>query len=204
MRRVRPLLLLLVAGLPGCARESAPAPWPADARAELLRRVAADQAVRDSLAGAMREGRPPDSALLGRMLQVDRENTAWLREALARHGWPHRTDVGEEGAQAAFLLVQHADADTAFQAMALPQLRAAFERGEAEGQHVALLTDRLAVARGEPQEYGSQAQLVEGRFVLHAVRDSARLDARRATMGLPPIGEYLRVLDSVYLGSTRP
>jgi hypothetical protein len=86
----------------------------------------------------------------------------------------------------------------------LPVLVAAYRRGEADGQDVALLTDRLAGARGEPQVYGTQMDLRDGRIVMKPIRDSAGVDARRAAMGLPPMREYLRVLDSVYLGKGAP
>ena len=82
----------------------------------------------------------------------------------------------------------------------LPFLEAAHRRGQAQGQHVALLTDRLARARGEPQIYGTQAALRDGRMTADPIRDSSGVDARRAAMGLQPLAEYLRVLDSVYVG----
>ena len=80
----------------------------------------------------------------------------------------------------------------------LPEIEAAFRRGQAAGQSVALLTDRLAVARHEPQVYGSQTTMTDGRMTFAPIKDSAGVDARRAKMGLPPLSEYKRVLDSVY------
>lgn len=167
-------------------------------RAELLRRVAADQAVRKQFDDALREGKQPGSALAARMRDVDTENTRWLGQIVARRGWPGRSIVGADGADAAWTLVQHADADTAFQARVLPMLDRAYHAGEATGQQVALLTDRVATARHEPQVYGTQVDLVAGRAVLKPIRDSANVDARRATVGLPPLREYLRIIDSVY------
>lgn len=178
-------------------------PWDDALTSELLRRVAADQAVRDTLVAAMQEGSAPDTALFAEMRAIDSSNAQWLKEAVARHGWPERDAVGEEAARAAFLLVQHADHDTAFQAAMLPALEAAFRRGQAAGQSVALLTDRLAVARQLPQVYGSQTTMTDGRMTFAPIADSAGVDARRAKMGLPPLSEYKRVLDSVY-GPRRP
>lgn len=169
-------------------------------KSELLERLAADQAARDRMITAMRAGGPPDSAILADLAAVDSSNTAWLQEMVARFGWPDSAMVGADGASAAFLLVQHADRDTAFQARVLPALTEAHRRGQAQGQHVALLTDRLARARGEPQLYGTQATLRDGRMVIDPIRDSSEVDRRRAAMGLPPLAEYLRVLDSVYVG----
>ncbi len=39
--------------------------------------------------------------------------------------------------------------------------------------------------------------MLDGSIRLKPVRDSAGLDARRDSMGLPPLREYLRVLDSI-------
>jgi hypothetical protein len=125
-------------------------------------------------------------------------NTTFLRRVVAEQGWPGKTLVGTDGADAAFLLVQHADRDTAFQAQVLPLMERAFVAGQVSGQHLALLTDRLAVARGRPQVYGSQADVVAGHVILKPIADSAGVDARRARVGLPPLAEYVRVLDSLY------
>ena len=68
----------------------------------------------------------------------------------------------------------------------------------ANGQVAALLTDRIASARGQPQVFGTQADMIGGRVVLKPILDSANVDARRASMGLPSLKKYLRILDSDY------
>ena len=123
---------------------------------------------------------------------------------VARRGWRGRSIAGLDGADAAFVLIQHADADTAFQARALPLLDRAYREGEATGQQLALLTDRVATARGAPQLYGTQADLVAGRAVPKPIRDPAYVDARRATVGLPPLREYLHILDSLNASPAQP
>lgn len=167
-------------------------------RAELLRRAAADSAVREVLTAAYRAGAGPDSGVAARVVAVDTANTAWLAGVVVRRGWPGRGLAGEDGANAAFLLVQHADRDTAFQARALPMLGRAYRAGEASGQQFALLTDRVAANRGEPQVYGTQADVSDGRVVVKPIADSAGVDGRRAAVGLPPLRDYLRELESVY------
>ena len=157
-----------------------------------------DQAVREQFASALREGRQPDSAMVARMRRVDADNTGWLAEVIGRRGWLGPSTVGQDGADAAFLLVQHADADTAFQARVLPLLAQAYRTGQATGQQLALLTDRIASGRGTPQVYGTQVALVAGRAVVKPIRDSAGVDARRASVGLPPLRVYLRLIDSAY------
>lgn len=180
------------------------APWDETVTADLLRRGTEDQAPRNQLMAGLQSGSPPDSTLLARIAAVDSANTAWLREAVAAHGWPAQSAVGREAASAAFLIVQHATHDTAFQAEMLDELVAAFERGEADGQSVALLTDRVAVHRGHPQVYGTQMKMRDGRLVLDPIADSAGVEARRARMGMIPLGDYLRMMDSVSLARPTP
>ena len=173
-------------------------------RAELLRRVRADQAAREEMTALMRRGATPDSAVMRRVMAVDSVNRTWLADVIARRGWPSRSMVGTDGAEAAFLLVQHADADTALQARALPLLERAYKAGEASGQDVALLTDRVATARKEPQVYGTQASIEGGHVIFKPIADSAHVDERRAAVGLMPLSLYKHLLDSVYTPAGRP
>jgi hypothetical protein len=148
-------------------------------RAELLERADRDQAARDSL--------PPDGAweewetVVG---PVDEANTAWLRKVVAARGWPGHALAGEDGAQAAWLLVQHAPLD--FQEQCLPLLEDAAARGDASPQNVAYLRDRVLMFRGEPQIYGTQYMVRDGDPELWTVRDPEGLDERRAALGLEP------------------
>jgi hypothetical protein len=164
-------------------------------RVELLDRGHRDQAARDSVFG---RGMEFDSSALRRMQQVDMDNTQWLKELVAREGWPTTARVGEEASKSAFLILQHAVHDPEFQRMMLDTIAQAFARGEVDGQSYALLHDRVAVQSGGRQRYGSQAQLRNGRIVFSPMEDSSKVDSLRRTVGLPPLAEYRRVLDSVY------
>ena len=148
-------------------------------RAELLRRIEPDQAAR----------RERD---LEAVQRADAENLPWLKQVIATHGWPGKSLVGPDGASAAWLLVQHADADPAFQRQCLGLLIAAAAAGEATGQELAYLTDRVLLAEGRPQVYGSQVQHQDGAWRPCDLGDPDHVDERRATVGLSPLAEYLR------------
>jgi hypothetical protein len=85
-------------------------------RRELLARRDEDQRVRHLMSPPQGQHmvRLPDE-VAAEWQRVDAENTRWLCELLTMRGWPGRTLVGEEGAQAAWLLAQHADQDPTLQ-----------------------------------------------------------------------------------------
>jgi hypothetical protein len=122
-------------------------------------------------------------------------NLPWLKDVIATYGWPGKSLVGVDGANAAWLLVQHADADPAFQRHCLGLLTTAAEAGEATGQELAYLTDRVLLAEGQQQVYGSQVQHQDGAWRPCDLGDPGRVDQRRAAVGLEPLAEYLRGFD---------
>lgn len=138
-----------------------------------------------------------DSAQAVAMARADSANTTWLKAYVARWGWPTVAQVGREAVEAAFLIVQHAVHDTAFMRAMLPAIEQARRRGDLDGGAVAMLTDRVEVKAGHGQIYGTQLSLKGGRWVLDPIADSAGVDARRRRMGLPPLAEYLRLVDSL-------
>ncbi|HEX8820576.1 MAG TPA: DUF6624 domain-containing protein [Archangium sp.] len=155
-------------------------------RDELLRMMEEDQAARRAAGAAQFK----DAAANERMRAIDVRNTARMKEIVAQEGWPTKTLVGERGARAAFLLVQHADLDPAFQRQCLPMLEKAVAAGEGSGKDLAYLTDRILVAEGKPQRYGTQFHNVEGKLVPRPIEDEANVDARRAAVGLGTMAEY--------------
>jgi hypothetical protein len=155
-------------------------------RDELLRMMEEDQAARRAAGAAQFK----DTAANERMKAIDIKNTARMKEIVAREGWPTKTLVGERGAQAAWLLVQHADLDVAFQRQCLPLLEKSVAAGEGDPKALAYLTDRILVAEGKPQRYGTQFHRVEGKLVPRPLEDEANVDARRAAVGLGTMAEY--------------
>jgi len=192
--------LLALAALVAC-RPAADARSPQDletARLKLEALGREDQRVREDV------GATVDLAQIRAMMAVDSANTTWLKAYVAKWGWPTKAQVGAEAVQAAFLIVQHAIHDTAFMRAMLPEIEQGYRRGDLDGQAVALLTDRLEVKAGRPQIYGTQLSLKDGKWVLDPIADSAGVDARRRRMGLPPMAEYLRLVDSMLRPNTPP
>lgn len=118
-------------------------------------------------------------------------NATRLSEIVLEQGWPGRSLVGEEAADAAFLIALHADHDPEFQRRCLGLVERAVGQEEAPARHAAYLTDRVRVHEGRPQVYGTQLRPTERGVESYPVEDPDRVDERRASVGLEPIGEYL-------------
>ncbi|MER6443986.1 NUDIX hydrolase [Streptomyces venezuelae] len=152
-----------------------------DIAGELRRRAENDQEARQQLL---------HSGSAGDLFQVDAENTTWLKAIIAEHGWPGFALVGDQGAEDAWLLVQHADRDPDFQREALELLKAAVTAADASPRHLAYLTDRVLVGSGEPQLYGTQYTGEGESLRPQPVHTPEHLDARRAAVGLEPAAAY--------------
>jgi DNA-directed RNA polymerase subunit RPC12/RpoP len=156
---------------------------------ELLRRRDIDQIARSALVAH-------DGNAIEQLVRIADDNAAWLRKVVDRIGWPGWSSVGEEGSHAAWLLAQHADRHLPFQRHCLALLEAAARQGDASPEDAAHLTDRVLLASGEQQVYGTQLNACEGRYVAPRLRDPKTVNARRAAVGMVELEEHLsRALD---------
>lgn len=155
-------------------------------RRELLDMAAEDQAART---GAPSPGGDPDGSPQS-MMHVDRENTARMHEIVDEVGWPTKRMVGADGTRAAWLLVQHADHDVAFQRRCLGLMQALQKEQEVYRIDAAYLTDRVLVNEGKPQIYGTQFHTVGGELQPRPIQNPEQVEARRKELGLPTLAEY--------------
>lgn len=174
-------------------------------RSELLRRFKVDQAARQGTVDWEKkngtngdvveeklsaEQKAEYKKLIETVLKADEEDTAWLKEVVSKHGWPSSSLVGKEGAFDAWLLVQHADADPKFQRQCL-DLMTKLPKGEVQKDNLALLTDRVLLAEGKKQIYGTQFEITGGKLVPKNLEDPDNVDKRRAEVGMEPLAKYL-------------
>lgn len=158
----------------------------------LLAWEARDQEVR----AAMGDGGVNQSDIIKRMMEVDADILKGLKQLVADRGYPTRTQVGDEGMRAFWLLVQHAASDTDFQESALNFLKR--DANGIDNAELAMLTDQVRVARGQPQIYGTQFRRVNGKFVAYEISEPTTVNRRRAEYGLMPIEDYECVLNATY------
>jgi len=203
MRRCRLVALGSFLALLACATHGnetvrTPVRLPA-VRAELLQMADEDQRARfAAIAEATRNA--GSNNLIQTMVQIDEKNTARLKSLVAEHGWLGKSLVGEDGAHAAWLLVQHAS-DRAFQKECLEKMKSALKDGEVSATDFAYLFDRVAMFDGRKQLYGTQFRSPPGKFCPMEptpIEDEEHVDERRKALGLPSMVENAKQLRETY------
>jgi hypothetical protein len=216
-----------------------------DLRRELITRFEADQECLSALYGAadgyradfvrsqvtptetpwpfaVLEWEPEDHApaLVRDALRQVRANTLFLEGLVARVGWPGRRLVGEDGADAAWLLLQHAGAgvrtldspaNRAFRRACVPLLEEAVRSGEAHPRHLAHTVDGIRSVEGDPPVYAvlSSAFVTDDEGVRLAAGVQAQdVDRSRRAIGLVALSVDLRLRSEGHppaaVGGARP
>lgn len=130
----------------------------------------------------------------GKINRQDSINLVKVKQIIDTFGWPGVDDVGRRGNSAVFLVIQHADPET--QEHYLPIMRAAVKDGKALRRDLALLEDRVALGKGQPQKYGTQVGRIEGSpWYLRPLQNVDSVDTWRKEMGLGGLYFYLRHFD---------
>ena len=104
-----------------------------------------------------------------------------------------RRKLGDDGAGAAFMILQHAIGRPALQRRGLALMLDAIPQGQANALDAAYLSDRIAVFEGGQQTFGTQFDW-DANGLLSPAPDRAireTLDERRASVGLPPMAETI-------------
>ncbi len=164
-------------------------------RSQLLTMLETDQNAR-----GISHGQPIDKDKLrvaGNVAEVDAKLTGELKEIVAKDGWPTIALVGLDASNAAMLVLTHT-ADHDWQLSLLPQLEELADAGKIDGSALALVIDKELVSEGKLQRYGTQFKFVDGEMAMYGVEDPGGLDARRATVFLPPMDYYKQMLSQMY------
>ena len=163
---------------------------------ELIEMAAEDSATRERL---VENGELKENEYHPVMRAVHENNNQRIKQIVSEHGWPRISLVGEDGANAAWFLVQHAVLEPQFQEQCVTLLTTAVTAGEAKGYHLAMLHDRVLIRKGQPQIYGSQHEIDEnGKMYPLPISDSEGVDQRRKEVGLEPLAERTRFLQADY------
>jgi hypothetical protein len=164
-----------------------------DIREQLIARATKDLEVRERLRaeGSLFDGYHPE------MQAVHEDNAAALDEIIQVHGWPTAELAGPDGAEAAWLIVQHAIGLPAFQRRCLDHLQRAATSGQIPAWQPAMLLDRIRILEGRPQVYGTQFDwTAEGEMEAFPIEDAGRVEQRRAAVGLPSFADTKAAMQS--------
>lgn len=198
---VRPIAQAFLAAV-RFAETSAGARTPA--LADLLRaRIVGEQTLRRGLNWADGGGSaaeplpltPQQKGILGAQIAIaakqrDHANTEWLKGVVTSQGWPTRSKVGDAASRTAWLLVQHADADPAFQLRALRLMEPLVAKGEVDRKNYAYLYDRVMLKLVGRQRYATQLTCRAGHYVPQPLEDARTVEARRRSIGLDTLSDY--------------
>jgi hypothetical protein len=174
--------------------------WGSEDAWDLLTATIMEQVYRSGHGWSNMEGNPKiDRALepyfhahLGNAMQKqDRKNTEMLKAMVQKSGWPSISIVGPRASGNAWLLVQHADHDPAFQLKALRLMEPLAARGEVSKRNYAYLYDRIMLKLNGKQRFGTQFGGCDGSaYKLRPLEDEANVEALRKSHDLEPLGDY--------------
>jgi len=127
-----------------------------------------------------------------RVAEVHRRDAARLTEILDRHGWPGQPLVGEDGAAAAWLVLQHAVGNPPLTRRGLALLRGLAPGGVGPAQ-LAMLEARIHAFEGRPQRHGTEYDWDKnGQLGPLPIEDPEGVDGLRGWFGLGPLAENTR------------
>lgn len=123
--------------------------------------------------------------------KTDSSNLVVVEQILEKHGWLSSEEIGSTANSTLFLVIQHSSQEA--QEKYLPMMRQAVKEGKANSRSLALLEDRLGLAKGELQVYGSQigTDQESGEMYVLPLIDPENVNERRSKVGLDPIEDYI-------------
>jgi len=130
--------------------------------------------------------------------ELDTFSKAWAKRVCAilnTGGWPRRAAVGKDGSES-FLFMIHQAVPRVHQLEIYPIVAEAFQQMDLEGTEIlASYVDKVRLAIGQKQLFGSQAYVRNGFLVMAPIENIAGVDKRRASFGMQTLRVYERNLE---------
>ncbi|WP_370899772.1 DUF6624 domain-containing protein [Chryseobacterium gossypii] len=128
---------------------------------------------------------------------LDRKNIQIVTKIIDSLGWLGKDKIGNDANTALFIVIQHADKLSTMEKY-LPIMKEAAKKGNADKSQLAYLIDRIEINNNRKQIYGSQYSTDKnGKTYINNLIDSANVNTRRKFMGLGPVEDYIRSMDSI-------
>jgi hypothetical protein len=129
------------------------------------------------------------------MATLQTDNAAILNEIMEEIGYPTVDKVGQEGSEAAWLVIQHSIGQPPFMKKCAILLAQAVNEKQANPINLAYLTDRIAVFEGTTQRYGTQFDWDEkGEMSPEKFDDIDKVNQRRQSIGLNTLEEQTKII----------
>lgn len=153
-----------------------------------------DQSTRLAYIQAKQQNKPGAflDSLMKEMKETDHKNLEKVNAIVREYGWLGPQNVGMDGSQGLFLVIQHADLKT--QEYYLPLIRQAEKDGKILSSNLAILQDRICMRNGRKQIYGSQGftDNETGKKYIYPIGEINDLEERRKAMGMPAMKDYVK------------
>lgn len=129
--------------------------------------------------------------------QIGRTNALRLCGILSENGWLTKESVGDDGFQAILYLFRNTR-DLQFQREFLPVLAAAAQKGLIAKENLASLIDKIRLASGLTQIFGTQTAVRDEIAYLFPLENDERVDEWRKIYEMPPLKVFFKEMETFY------
>ncbi|MGC4129299.1 MAG: hypothetical protein QM564_07005 [Bergeyella sp.] len=128
--------------------------------------------------------------------EIDRKNIKIVTQIIDSLGWLGKDKIGEVANTALFIVIQHAP-ELSIRDKYLPIMKEAAKKGNVDKGQLAYVIDRGELVNNRKQIYGTQYSIDEnGKAFIENLIDPKNVNARRKSMNLYSIEEYIKKIDS--------
>jgi hypothetical protein len=125
------------------------------------------------------------------MEKVHLHNAKILSKMIEKMGFPVLSNAGERGVRLSWLIIHNSISWPEFMKSSLIQMRLAAGQNDYILELLAYTDDRIAFFENRPQLYGTNMDWINGELKRTPIEDIRMLDARRRSLGLPPVSEAM-------------
>lgn len=139
------------------------------------------------------------------LVASDQKNWREAKNIVEVHGWPKLSDIGKDGQNNLWLIVQHADHDISFQRTVLEKMKPLLESKEIDLENYAFLSDRVLCNLNYLQEFGTQVNWTVNGMAsgFRDIRREWEVDERREKLGLSKLTDYALSYGFTYTKPTK-
>jgi hypothetical protein len=151
----------------------------------------------------LKDEKAMEAGVMGLASPVVIANREYLKRLIGEFGWIDIHRFGPEGSGNAIVLAQHSE-DLSLMVTILPLVAKDYKNSSGDPVMYAILYDALQFRLGRKQRFGTQTGLdSEGDPMVLPLEDAAKVEQFRKEIGLPPLGEYLKMAsEGLYSGKT--